>query len=359
MATSKIFNSSQGILSPIRGVWIPNLPHSQVLASPDNIARAMNFLAEYGFNTVFPVVWNQGYTLYPSEVMKNYGFPTISPIFADKNFDPLAILITEANQRNITVIPWFEYGFAASPRDDGGHLLQAKPHWASLDQHGKMVKHGSLIWMNSLNPEVQEFILALILEVAQNYQVAGIQGDDRLPALPYNGGYEAETQTQYKLTTGRKPPLDNKNRKWVQWRADILTNFLADIYQQIKSINQDLIVAISPAVYPFCLNNLMQDSHQWVEKEIIDLINTQIYRSNFSRYKQEVKKINKNYNEQQKLKFAPGIAFRANGINLTIEDILQCIKLNKNSGFQGEVFFHYEGLKQNDNLIAKSLKNSE
>jgi uncharacterized lipoprotein YddW (UPF0748 family) len=346
MASSKIFNSSLERLTPIRGVWIPNLPHSQVLASAENITKAMDFLAESGFNLVFPGMWNQGYTLYPSEVMKNYGFPQISPIFATKNFDPLTILIEQAHQRNIAVIPWFEYGFASSPLASGGHLLQAKPHWASLDQYGRMVKHGNLIWLNSLNSEVQEFLLALILEVAQNYAVDGIQGDDRLPALPYYGGYEPETQTQYQLTTGRKPPQDKQNRQWVQWRADILTNFLANLYQQIKRINQNLIVAMSPAVYPFCLNNLMQDSYQWLKTGILDLINPQIYRSSFNQYRREVQKINKLYNQQEKQKFAPGIAFRANGVDLSIQDLLRCLKLNQDSGFRGEVFFHYEGLKQ-------------
>lgn len=356
MATSKIFQSSLGITKKIRGIWIPNLPHSQVLASPENIASAMDFLAEYEFNTVFPVVWNQGYTLYPSEVMKKYGFPIISPIFQQKNFDPLAILTREANQRNIAVIPWFEYGFASSPQADGGHLLQIKPEWASLDQHGKMVKHGGLIWLNSLNLEVQEFLLSLIMEVAQNYDIEGIQGDDRLPALPYNGGYEVETQIQYQLTTGNKPPLDSKNQAWIQWRADILTNFLADIYQQIKGINPNLIVAMSPAVYPFCLNNLMQDSPKWLKMGIVDLVNPQIYRQNFALYSREVDKILNNCNKIEKNKIAPGIAFRANGINLSFAEILKCIKLNQNSGFQGEVFFHYEGLKQNNNLMAKIIK---
>ena len=51
-------------MSEIRGVWIANRPHSQVLESANNIASAMDFLQSYGFNLIFPVVWNRGYTLY-------------------------------------------------------------------------------------------------------------------------------------------------------------------------------------------------------------------------------------------------------------------------------------------------------
>ncbi|WP_267255615.1 hypothetical protein [Nostoc sphaeroides] len=39
----------------IRGIWITTTA-SEVLNSRKNIAEAMNFLAETGFNVVFPVV---------------------------------------------------------------------------------------------------------------------------------------------------------------------------------------------------------------------------------------------------------------------------------------------------------------
>ncbi|RQH24258.1 hypothetical protein D5R40_29875 [Okeania hirsuta] len=44
-----------------------------------------------------------------------------------------------------------------------------------------------------LRSEVQKFVLALLKEVVVKYEVDGIQGDDRLPALPSMAGYEAYT----------------------------------------------------------------------------------------------------------------------------------------------------------------------
>jgi len=75
-----------------------------------------------------------------------------------------------------------------------------------------------------LDPQVQEFLLSLVLEVVNNYDVDGIHGDDRLPALlrrwlrPLNRGT---------LPQGiqSKSAAEPKNRKWLQWRADILTDF--------------------------------------------------------------------------------------------------------------------------------------
>jgi uncharacterized lipoprotein YddW (UPF0748 family) len=88
-------------MSEIRGVWIANRPHSQVLESRQHIIEALDFLSSYGFNLIFPVVWNRGYTLYPSQVMGQYNLPIIDPFYQQQQRDPLAEIIAEAQQRNI------------------------------------------------------------------------------------------------------------------------------------------------------------------------------------------------------------------------------------------------------------------
>jgi uncharacterized lipoprotein YddW (UPF0748 family) len=346
------------MIREIRGVWIPNLPHSRVLESPQKIARSMIFLEEHGFNVVFPVMWNQGFTIFRSSRMVREGFPEIAPYFTQNHFDPLETILQEAHRRNIAVIPWFEYGFAASPIADGGHILKKKNHWSALDKQGNLVRHGGLTWMNSLHPEVQEFMLDLMREVLENYSVDGIQGDDRLPAMPCAGGYDLETLRLYQQDRGStaKPPTHEKDRQWMQWRADRLTLFLRRLYQQVKAIDPQLIVSLSPAVYPFCLNHLLQDLKVWIEQDIVDLIHPQIYRSSFSAYREEVEKIDRSFKGNQKAKFAPGIAFKANGVNLTPADILKCVALNRQKGLQGQVFFFYEGLLAQNQAIATALK---
>jgi uncharacterized lipoprotein YddW (UPF0748 family) len=341
-------------MSEINGVWIANRPHSQVLESRENIVEAMDFLQAYGFNCIFPVVWNRGYTLYPSQVMSKYHLPHIEPYYEQQQRDPLEEIITEAHQRQIKVIPWLEYGFAASHLINGGHILTQYPHWQAIDQDGATVKHGGLTWMNALNLQVQQFMLEIITEIIKTYNVEGIQGCDRLPALPVIAGYDPETIRQYQAACGRNP--HSQDRQWLQWRADQLTDFLARVYKEVKAIKPQAIISVSPAVYPFCLNNLLQDSKTWVEKGLVDLIHPQIYRSSFSAYNQEVKQLIKTFAPNSLSKFAPGIALTANGKDLTVKDLIKCIKTNRDRNFQGQVFFHYEGLRKNNNLVAIALK---
>ncbi|MEL6440456.1 MAG: family 10 glycosylhydrolase [Cyanobacteria bacterium J06621_8] len=337
----------------IRGVWIANRPHSQVLASRSNIAAALDFLQSYGFNVIFPVVWNRGYTLYPSQLMSNYLLPKIAPDYTNR--DPLGEIIIEAHQRNIKVIPWLEYGFAASHLPNGGEILQQYPHWRGVEYGGTTARHGGLTWMNAFHPEVQQFILALITEILTLYDVDGIQGCDRLPASTVTAGYDDYTVQQYQSAVGKPPPQNCQDRHWLQWRADCLTDFLATMYRQVKAIKPKAIFSLSPGVYPFCLNHLLQDSKAWVEKGLVDWMHPQIYRPNFWGYKREVKQLVNTLSDYWLSKTAPGIAFTANGQQLKPQEIIKCIQINRQHHLGGQVFFHYEGLRQNYDAMAIAL----
>ena len=341
----------------LRGVWIANRPHSSVLAMRSHIVEALDFLQAHGFNTIFPVVWNRGYTLYPSRVMNRYGFASIEPFYGQQQRDPLAEIIQEAHQRQIKVIPWLEYGFAASHLANGGHILHTYPDWQAIDRSGTAVRQGGLSWMNGFLPDVQRFMQEIVKEIVSNYPVEGIQGCDRFPAQPITSGYDNFTLGQYQSDFNRQPPHNYSDREWIQWRSDRLTDFLAQMYQTVKTANPQAIVSLSPAVYPFCLNNLLQDTKAWIERGLVDIIHPQIYRSEFFRYSQEVKQIVKGVDRHSLSKFAPGIAFTANGKDLSQKDLLRCIKMNRKYNLSGQVFFHYEGLRKNNDAMAIALAN--
>ncbi len=344
-------------IEEIRGVWIVDHNHSLVLQSPENIENALNFLKANGFNTVFPAVWNRGFTAFPSQVMEEHGFPKQDPFYVRKDFDPLREIVSQGKAKDMAVIPWFEYGFAASHNLDGGHILRTKPQWSAIDSSGGKVRHGNLTWMNSLDPEVQQFMLDLITEVIAEYDVVGIQGDDRLPAMPYNGGYDTDTQDKFRAKFGRNPPNNGKDPIWIKFRADLLTQFLERLFGQVKSIKSNCVVSMAPAPFSFGLNNLMQDSNNWVKKGIVDFLHPQLYRTSFANYKPEIDKIKTSFSDlAQRRKFSPGIAFRANSVDLTSSDIVKCVQLNRSSSLGGQVFFHYEGLIKDSNDMAIALR---
>jgi uncharacterized lipoprotein YddW (UPF0748 family) len=343
-------------MTEIRGVWLLSHFNSSVLKSSASIKNALDFLEASGFNTLFVAVWNQGFTAFPSDVMKKNGFPQQDPEYVRLAIDPLQEVINQAKGRNFAVFPWFEYGFAVSPREDGGHILTAKPQWSAIDQSGGKVHHGGLTWMNSLDSEVQQFITDLMTEVIDKYDITGVQGCDRLPAMPHLGGYDNGTKSKYRSRFSSNPPTNTKQAAWVKFRADLLTDYLKRLRGAIKAKNPNCVFSISPSPFRFGLDNVLQDSENWLKQGLVDFLCPQWYRTSSSAYANEVNSASWRLTRSQLKQIVPGIAFTANGRNLTSTDVVQCVKHNRAKGLGGQVFFFYEGLTSDSNAIASALK---
>lgn len=336
-----------------RGIWL-TATDSQVLSSRQNLAEAMDFLAATGFNVVFPVVWRQGTTLYPSQVMRSHFGSEIAPQYPNR--DCLAELIVEARRVGIRVIPWFEYGFACAYNSNGGKLLQQKPEWAARDCHGNLLNKNGFEWLNALDPQVQEFILSLVLEVVQNYNIDGIQGDDRLPALPCEAGYDRGTVTRYRQIYHRYPPQNPKEPQWLQWRADLLSDFWTRLYQAVKAVNPELLVSVAPNIYDWGLKEYLQDYPAWLQRGTVDLIHPQIYRRDYNSYSNILSQVKQQFTPKQLIKLAPGMLLKLGSYHISPEYLLQAIAYNRQYGIAGEVFFFYEGLRANHDTLARVLQ---
>lgn len=137
--------------------------------------------------------------------------------------DPLKELISTAKKYNIEVHAWFQYGFSSSYNAEGGPIIAKKPSWKALDASGKLVVKNGFDWLNGFDPEVQQFMIDLFKEVISNYDVDGVQGDDRLPALPSTAGYDSYTVQLYKQEhAGKSPPSNYTDQSWVVWRMNKL-----------------------------------------------------------------------------------------------------------------------------------------
>jgi uncharacterized lipoprotein YddW (UPF0748 family) len=172
--------TNQSIVRPhsneLRGIWLTNVD-SDVLFSTDRLERATKRLKRLNFNTIYPTVWNRGYTLYPSKVAKKAFGEAVLPMDELRNRDMLEEAVRFGHEQNFAVIPWFEYGFASSYQQKGGSIIAKKPEWAAIDYTGKLLTKNGFDWLNALDNEVQDFLLSLFLEVVKKYEVAGIQGD--------------------------------------------------------------------------------------------------------------------------------------------------------------------------------------
>ncbi|MEM6696967.1 MAG: family 10 glycosylhydrolase [Bacteroidota bacterium] len=338
--------------TPTRGIWLTNVD-SEVLFSEKGIKEAVDLCVEYGFNTIYTVVWNRGYTLCPSEIMERVFCIKIDPKLEGR--DPLQKLIEYAHTKDIRVIAWFEFGFSSSYEEkDGGYLLRQKPEWAALDVDGKLVSKNGFQWMNAFDPEVRSFITSLLKEVVQNYEVDGIQGDDRLPALPSTAGYDSLTIAIYEAEFGTLPPRNYRDSLWVDWRAKKLNQYVCELYQELKALDTNLVISMAPSIYPWSKEEYLQDWVTWVREGCVDEIIPQIYRYDIDKYKAELDKIITSQIEEKDLfKLAVGILLKVGDYYASPEFLQAMIYANRANGVQGEVFFFYEGLKKHPEFFEE------
>lgn len=339
-------------IQELRGVWLTSTS-SVVLESDQNIVNAVNYLASIGVNVIFPVVYNQGYTLYPSDVMYyHFGVKTINKT-AYSTRDFLERLIIEAHRVGIEVIPWFEYGFAASYSLNGGHIVAKYPHWAAKNVNGELVVKNGFDWLNGIHPEVQNYMTSLVTEVIRKYDIDGIQGDDRLPSMPYEAGYDTYTVNLYKSeNNNQNPPNDPANSAWVQWRANKLTQYLSKLKDSVKKYSSHLILSSSPTPYPWGLNQYLQDSKTWVQQNLVDIIHPQIYRKTTAEYTTALNESITNIRNYAPNKYYPGILIQSGSYIATSALLNDIINTNRNNNINGEVHFFYEGFKSNNNELG-------
>ena len=345
---------------PLRGVWLTNID-SEILFDSLKTKNALKKIKEAGFNTVYPVVWNDGYTLHPSEIMAQTFGDKFSQdtVFQSLGLDPLQNVIDYAKPLGLVVIPWFEFGFSSSYQQQGGHILAAKPEWAARDKEGYILTKNGFEWMNAIHPEVQDFLLNLVMEVLVNYEVAGIQGDDRMPAMPSEGGYSTFTQELYEVQMGSQVPDDPKEIQFLDWKADQLSLFAKKLYSRVKAYDSQAVVSMAPSVYPWSKEQYLQDWPQWLADGSLDELIPQNYRWDINSYEVTLGELVQSYTEAKRpndmVRFATGIIIKAGPRFNDYSYVKEAIRINRTNGVEGEVYFFYEGLFEQNGFLIDSL----
>ncbi len=333
------------IPEPIKGAWLTNVA-SDILTSREKIDSAMVLAKASGLTHICVVTWNNGYTMYPSAVLEKYMGVKMDPLYGDR--DPLKEVIASAHAQGLKVIAWFEFGFSSSYGKPGTPILEKYPQWAAKDREGKVLVENGFTWMNSFLPEVQDFLTEMITEVVKNYDVDGIQGDDRLPAAPVRGGYDDFTTTAYASEhEGAAPPQDYADSNWVQWRANRMTAYARDLYKTVKAIKPNVLVAHAPSIYPWSKEHYLQDWPTWLDSGYTDVVMPQVYRYNYEAYSKTLDALITQTMPQYEGRVFPGV-LTSLGDGYRIDEALldSCIRYNRSKGIKGEVFFYFEGLRQ-------------
>ena len=328
----------------LRGVWLTNID-SDVLLSKNALINAFDLLAECNFNTVYPTIWNNGYTLYPSVLMERFTGTQIYPIPELKDRDILKEMIPLAKEKKMSVIPWFEYGFMVPPNSK---IVELRPHWITCRQDGTKVYKESQVnqlWLNPFHPQVQQFLLGLIIEVIRNYDIDGIQFDDHF-GLPVDLGYDEFTIQLYRKETGNsQPPADFQEANWVSWRAKKITEFVNRVFWVIKDYKPNCILSLSPNPYLYAYSQFLQDWKTWEQEGYLEELVLQVYRDDIKGFLADLKRPEL-LEAKSHIPVSIGILTGLRIKPMSFVNVKEQIQLTRDRQFAGTTFFFYETWKQ-------------
>ena len=288
----------------VRSIWLDR--ETIVSAgSQQGLAKVFERFKAAGINTVFVETVNAGYPIYPSAIA-----PERNPLI--KGWDPLQASVELGKAYGIEVHAWvwlFAVGNQAhnplvgKPASYPGPVISAHPDWAGFDNHGNLIIPGQTkAFLDPANPEVRQYLFDLLSEIADRYDVDGIQFDYirypfQDPGANRLSGYGNSARRQFHALTGTDPinlsPNNNGNPQqaylWNQWtafRTQQITTFVFEASRRLRQQRPGL--TISAAVFADDTykrqQTIQQDWEDWADQGLIDWIVLMSYASSAQRF---------------------------------------------------------------------------
>ncbi|MDJ1177884.1 family 10 glycosylhydrolase [Roseofilum sp. BLCC_M91] len=244
----------------LRGVGLTQLtPNLRFF--PNNTETAIEYLSQFNFNTLYPSLWNQGQTPYPSTLLQQLTG------LAHPSDDPLAELLQACRRKRLCIMGWWQGGLKIPAKSP---LLENRRHWIATRQDGNGqfgMGESSYVWLNPFHPEVQAFILDLVAEMVREYEIQGIQLDSSF-CPPVALGYDRVTTKLYQQDHGgKRPPSNPQDPHWVNWRRDRLTDLLKQISARIKKEKPYCLLGFVADLHPA---DTLQDPQLWASDNVIE-----------------------------------------------------------------------------------------
>ncbi len=239
-----------------------------------------------GLNTLIIDNTVGGFAVYDSEVEGMVKYRKIGELDLIAAFKKAC---DENGLRLIVMVNSFSSGLEGVfyPED---HYMSIYKDKYLLTNKGRHVGPDKVITLDPADKDVQAFNLAVISEIAEKYDIFGVQADYMRYPLPYyyqqhnyeDFGYNESSASGFIKKYGKDPATlkisDPLWEKWCAWRRDIISEYQKTFYQTVKSINPKLHVSFTCfADYRDRQIYTYQDVEKWAENGYADAIFPMIY----------------------------------------------------------------------------------
>ena len=246
----------------VRALWIVR----DHMANAGLIDKSVDFAIKNKFNNIFVQVRGRGDAFY------NSSFVPKSKLVAN-DFDPLKYILNKCSETNIKVHAWLNIYYLWSSKQRptyDNHLLLTKPSWLDRKEDDEYILGGKFLYNDNYNIdgegfflaptnlEVNNYLLDVISELSNNYQLDGVHYDYiRYHSISYGynlNGYEYISKNQVEEDNIDISLLNNLKR-------NAITDFIKRSKFIIKEVLPNCI--ISAAVKPNIYNAKLIYGQEW------------------------------------------------------------------------------------------------
>lgn len=273
----------------LRGVWIATVANidwpSKAGLSVDNQKRELLEILDNhqraGMNAIFLQIRPAADAFYAKSSEPWSRFLTGAPGKAPSPFyDPLEFAIEEAHKRGMELHPWFNPYRATFDLNQNNvpadHITRQKPQW--------FFTYGGKKWFNPGIPEVREYIIDVILNVVENYDIDGVHFDDYFYPYPDGNKPIPDSETFKKHGNGFKKVED--------WRRNNVNLLVEELSIEIRKKKKHIRFGISPfgiwdnkGNHPLGsettgfsgYRELYADAIKWTQEGWVDYVMPQLY----------------------------------------------------------------------------------
>jgi uncharacterized lipoprotein YddW (UPF0748 family) len=273
-----------------RAAWIPTVGNSCWPSKPGlstaqqkaELVALLDRAAELKLNAVIFQIRPACDALYKSDLEPWSEYLTgVQGAAPSPYYDPLAFAVTEAHKRGLELHAWLNPFRARHTTAKSGispsHISRKRP---DLIRH-----YGPLLWLDPGEPEVQNHVLRVVMDVVRRYDVDAIHFDDYFYPYPEKSG-DADIDfpdgaSWFKY--GTKSGLSRND-----WRRRNVDQFVRRVYQSVHAEKPQLKVGFSPfgiwrPKVPAGIegldayDKLYADARKWLREGWCDYLAPQLY----------------------------------------------------------------------------------
>ena len=316
-----IVSSAESKAVSARAVW-----HRPTELTYADIEKNIKMYKDIGINLVFVETLYNGYSTFISDVEEFPYHKNLSAKYTAPDGtvydDYLSAFVACCVENGIEVHAWVENFYVGTQAD--AKVLQMHPDWVMYNDDGTTIQRnegGLYIFIDPANKEVQDTLIRYYNDLFEKhpeiaglnldyirypvsdytedtgYTMAAMKGFYELMGKTFSDGQLADRTKMYNKFSqlfdknyliGGQDEADANFAKWVEYRAQIITDYVRRIKTEVKDVNDIMLSTSVFASIQESLNSKKQDWQTWFTNGWIDLATPMAYYNNASDVNQRV-----------------------------------------------------------------------